>query len=147
MRRRMFSSVFAEDQFLEPHHPPWILGQICGRWRAIALSTPRLWCSLMLVSSSVESLPIASILSLVSAYIERSGQLPLKLALDAGWSQGQKVPLLDLLLSQSHRWGDVSISGVDEIQGFGGSILAALQSNTFALQSLRFQFCYITGQP
>ncbi|KAJ6539588.1 hypothetical protein B0H19DRAFT_1382236 [Mycena capillaripes] len=142
-----FSSIFAEDQFLEPRHPPWILGQICGRWRTIALCTPRLWCSLMIVSSSVESLPIASILSLVSTYIERSGQLPLKLALDAKWSQVQKVPLLDLLLRQSHRWGDVSISRVDVRQGFGRSILAALQNNTLALQNLRFHRCSLTGQP
>ncbi|KAJ6539589.1 hypothetical protein B0H19DRAFT_1179704, partial [Mycena capillaripes] len=46
-----FSSVFAEYQFLEPHHSPWILGQICSGWRAIALSTPKLWCFLPLVSS------------------------------------------------------------------------------------------------
>ncbi|KAJ7605341.1 hypothetical protein FB45DRAFT_699224, partial [Roridomyces roridus] len=24
-------------------HSPWILGHICSRWRAVALSTPSLW--------------------------------------------------------------------------------------------------------
>lgn len=148
-----FSST--EDQYFEPRRPPWILGQICGRWRAIALSTPGLWFTLMLASSSVESLrissilslQISSILSLVSTFLARSGQLPLKLTLDARWCRGTKVPLLDLLVSQSHRWGDVSISGVDERQGTGVSILAALQSNTLALQTVRFHLCHIPDGP
>ncbi|KAJ7780963.1 hypothetical protein B0H16DRAFT_1496688 [Mycena metata] len=26
---------------------PWLLSDVCGRWKAIALSTPELWCSLL----------------------------------------------------------------------------------------------------
>ncbi|KAJ7472774.1 hypothetical protein FB451DRAFT_1006778, partial [Mycena latifolia] len=26
--------------------PKWIVAQVCGRWRAVALSTPRLWTSI-----------------------------------------------------------------------------------------------------
>ncbi|KAF8195634.1 hypothetical protein K438DRAFT_1826272, partial [Mycena galopus ATCC 62051] len=45
--------------------PPWLLGHICHRCRFVALTTPRLWCSLVL--SRVDSLPISCILSIISA--------------------------------------------------------------------------------
>ncbi|KAF9012777.1 hypothetical protein BDZ89DRAFT_926724, partial [Hymenopellis radicata] len=28
---------------MHPGHPPWTLSRVCGRWRTISLSFPRLW--------------------------------------------------------------------------------------------------------
>ncbi|KAJ7605296.1 hypothetical protein FB45DRAFT_953414 [Roridomyces roridus] len=40
-------------------HSPWILGHICGRWRAIALSVPSLWSLIHVAGrTSVDPLPM-----------------------------------------------------------------------------------------
>ncbi|KAJ7797326.1 hypothetical protein B0H14DRAFT_59807 [Mycena olivaceomarginata] len=125
----LFASAFAKG-FLDPYDFPLRLGQICSRWRVVALSTPRLWYRV----ESLPKLPPDSILSLVSAYVERSRPLPLKLALEVGCNQG----LLDLLLGQSVRWGHISISMPESIRA-GPSIFATLQNSDFAhLHTLEF---------
>ncbi|KAJ7904768.1 hypothetical protein B0H14DRAFT_618644 [Mycena olivaceomarginata] len=148
----LYASVCADDIF-EPHDPPWLLGRICTRWRVLALSIPSLWCSLMIVASRVEILlPSSSLVPLISAYIERSAQLPLKLTLDPQWSRNIP-PLLDLFLSPliSKRWEDVALFGLIEGTALAHRkqyILPALESGDFAcLKTLRFERCHLMGKP
>ncbi|KAJ7704168.1 hypothetical protein B0H16DRAFT_1902148 [Mycena metata] len=56
---------------------PVLLCQICGHWREIALSTPRLWRAIKLVLRSGQGeLPL---LKSLATWLERSGQSPLAL--------------------------------------------------------------------
>ncbi|KAJ7780972.1 hypothetical protein B0H16DRAFT_603229 [Mycena metata] len=132
-------------------NPPWLLSQVCGRWRAVALSTPRLWCTLLPFANEINSrspLPV-SVLALASAHIERSNPLPVKLRVDSDWWFSSR-PLLDLLLSptQTARWGEVQILRAREDDAGSQSILAALRSATFTcLKTLRLEYCDFTGEP
>ncbi|KAF7352438.1 hypothetical protein MVEN_01208400 [Mycena venus] len=124
-----------------PDNPPWLFGQICCRWRAVALSTPELWCYLTPVVSILQHLPPSAILPVLSAYLERSGQLPLTLTVNGLWPQALIAPLL----SQSNRWGHVNISSLVLTKGRAGahqSILTTLaNSDLTCLQTLRLQTC------
>ncbi|KAJ7167474.1 hypothetical protein C8R46DRAFT_1269375 [Mycena filopes] len=119
---------------------PFLLGQICSRWRSIALDAPSLWTSIMLASPKpllrVALMPISSMLSVASTFIERSRQLPLELTIDARWSRSSECPVLDLLLSQSHRWELVQIYYLNSKRQY---LLTALRTGNFPrLKSLRF---------
>ncbi|KAJ7167479.1 hypothetical protein C8R46DRAFT_1093129 [Mycena filopes] len=120
---------------------PWLLGQICSRWRSIAVCMPHLWSSIMLFSNphfGLQFVRIQPILDSVRSLIARSGQLPLKLSLDARWSAEDRRALLDLLLPESDRWQDIHIHYLTS--GPRRRMLTMLlQPNTFAaLKTLRF---------
>ncbi|KAJ7038197.1 hypothetical protein C8F04DRAFT_371973 [Mycena alexandri] len=124
---------FGDEPVLDSENP-WLLSQICSRWRYIALHTPRLWSSLILASDtpSLLVLPIASVFD----FIERSGQLPLKLSIGTRWSRGSERPVLDLLFSQSHRWERLHIYWLNPKRRH---FLTAFQASSFAcLNSISF---------
>ncbi|KAJ7780974.1 hypothetical protein B0H16DRAFT_603231 [Mycena metata] len=141
------------DSEILSRNPSWLLSQVCGRWRAIALSTPRLWCSLLPFTNEIHGrrpFPVSSVLALASAHIERSKPLPLKLRVNPEWWFKDCHPLLNLLLlpSQTARWGEVRILHAREDDARSQSILAALKSNTFTcLKTLCLEVCDFTGEP
>ncbi|KIM41691.1 hypothetical protein M413DRAFT_444934 [Hebeloma cylindrosporum] len=59
---------------------PTILGQICSRWRAVAIDLPTLWSNIYIYN------PKRSQIRLVDVWLERSANKPLTLALDYNWS-------------------------------------------------------------
>ncbi|KAJ7461934.1 hypothetical protein FB451DRAFT_1496226 [Mycena latifolia] len=69
----------------EDRSPPWALGQVCVRWRAIALAEPTLWYSIN---------------------IQRAGRLPLDITFlgEEGSSETAIVDLLGVLAKHSARW-------------------------------------------
>ncbi|KAF7352534.1 F-box domain-containing protein [Mycena venus] len=120
---------------LAPDNPPWLLAHICSRWRAIIFSLPELWCSLKIPSGMAV---IPSTISLVSAYLERSRQLPLKLTLNAALPQR----LLDPLIGQLKRWETVFFHNLDDEAW--RTIFATLQSHSThfsCLNHLVFRSC------
>ncbi|KAJ7682515.1 hypothetical protein DFH06DRAFT_1161390 [Mycena polygramma] len=143
------STVVAEHMWIHPRHAPWVLGHICKRWRAIALSSPKNWCCLRSLFASGRPVP------LISAHIQRSGRLPLTVGLNAL----HRPPLFALLLGQSHRFEDVTIScamtqegvpahaqgnfGLTALQSaHSDSLLTALRSGDFAcVKRLHFSIC------
>ncbi|KAF7375523.1 F-box domain-containing protein [Mycena sanguinolenta] len=91
---------------------PWVLAQVCRRWRQIALSTPHLWQSLFFRDGEA---PI----ELLHLWLSRSGRLPLKLDL-ASVDPSRAASLMETSLLHCHRWQDVkfglpsgSFSGLD----------------------------------
>ncbi|KAF8888081.1 hypothetical protein BD779DRAFT_1440283, partial [Infundibulicybe gibba] len=68
---------------------PWIFGQVCGRWRDIALASPNLWTNVDIYlgsgshSLSDTTLPIEYFVRLVEMWLQRSGNLPLSIGLVA----------------------------------------------------------------
>ncbi|KIM37075.1 hypothetical protein M413DRAFT_31225 [Hebeloma cylindrosporum] len=60
----------------ESHCNPLFLGAICRRWRAIAWSAPRLWCS---IAINVNRGSHGDEVRLIRDWLSRSGQLPLSI--------------------------------------------------------------------
>ncbi|KAJ7472772.1 hypothetical protein FB451DRAFT_1469843 [Mycena latifolia] len=101
--------------------PKWIVAQVCGRWRAVALSTPRLWTNIKLLAAG--DMTEDSFVSLLSLQIERSGELPLSLQYRAPYtfSADARRSILDLLWSFAYRWQEVGLCLSDgDFQAFIG---------------------------
>ncbi|KAJ7262479.1 hypothetical protein C8J57DRAFT_1719386 [Mycena rebaudengoi] len=87
---------------------PTILGQICRKWRDIALDSPRLWKSMQwqLGTTSTSN----ALLHLLQTWLGRSGDLPLSICLEYGsteYPHAEPSLLPDFvraILSHSKRW-------------------------------------------
>ncbi|KIM37838.1 hypothetical protein M413DRAFT_448121 [Hebeloma cylindrosporum] len=82
---------------------PTILGQICSRWRAVAIDLPTLWSNIYIYN------PKRSQIRLVDVWLERSANKPLTLALDYNWSDEvcdlkAALNILRSLASHLERW-------------------------------------------
>ncbi|KAJ6545032.1 hypothetical protein DFH09DRAFT_1367649 [Mycena vulgaris] len=97
----------------------WVVAQVCGRWRAVALSTPSLWADIEVSSPSLGyrgSMSEKLLVSLLSLQIERSRQHPLSLRYLAAreFSPDTRRSILELFLSVAHRWLDVCLNLTNE---------------------------------
>ncbi|KAJ7796600.1 hypothetical protein B0H14DRAFT_3887487 [Mycena olivaceomarginata] len=72
---------------------PVLLGRICSSWRALSLTTPRLWASLHIVEpprerygspNTVVDEKVAQRLDTMKMWLGRSGQCPLSISLQSG---------------------------------------------------------------
>ncbi|KAJ7512657.1 hypothetical protein B0H11DRAFT_1842918 [Mycena galericulata] len=101
---------------LEQNRVPLLLSSICRTWRAIAVSSPHLWTSLILdlevqpPDSQVTSTRVA----LCQRWLSRSGDLPLHLYLRYNYVENtyssDRDPLLELFRRFSSRWRTLNIS-------------------------------------
>ncbi|KAF7376868.1 hypothetical protein MSAN_00104300 [Mycena sanguinolenta] len=107
---------------------PVLLGRVCSSWRAISLSTPRLWCSLHIVEPlwSMADPPglfeekVARRLEITHAWLGRSGQCPLSISLQSApedtSSPGSPTPLttsiqfMENLISFAQRWRHIQFT-------------------------------------
>ncbi|KAJ6588199.1 hypothetical protein B0H19DRAFT_1366871 [Mycena capillaripes] len=105
------SEIFVHFLPLYPKCPPPIgvlspnlLGQICRKWREIALTTPALWRAIFLRLRNLTRLPQK--LRLLEISLERSGSCPLSISLDIGI--GDQLPEIDPFIrsiaGHSARW-------------------------------------------
>ncbi|KAJ7511686.1 hypothetical protein B0H11DRAFT_1952612 [Mycena galericulata] len=76
---------------------PWNLSQVCGRWRAIALSQPSLWSNIAIENGRRSTYTRDAL----HAQLERSGPCLLTISLP---SKTSDVEALSLLVEHSSRW-------------------------------------------
>ncbi|KAJ7289078.1 hypothetical protein C8J57DRAFT_1706004 [Mycena rebaudengoi] len=91
--------------------PEWALSRVCSTWRAVALSTPRIWDKIVIPPRQAHrplELREASLLSLLSLQLTRSAEVPLTIDFDPpiGLKATTQIRMLHLLFSTSHRWKD-----------------------------------------
>ncbi|KAJ7130898.1 hypothetical protein C8R46DRAFT_1141413 [Mycena filopes] len=112
---------------------PMLLGRICGLWRAIALSTPRLWARLHLVDPygtyapdpTMSDAKAAQRFAAAEAWLGRSGDCPLTISLWSGSRGGlfehdpppdnaspppPTPPFLHALIPFAARWRHIDIT-------------------------------------
>ncbi|KAJ7045142.1 hypothetical protein C8F04DRAFT_525034 [Mycena alexandri] len=93
---------------------PWILGHICRRWRAVALTSPALWSSIVIqniYSSDDDSEPCS--IPMLKAQLTRSGSYPLEVVFEyeVDGQNGYVVEkALKALAKCSSRWKSLSIT-------------------------------------
>ncbi|KAJ7762516.1 hypothetical protein B0H16DRAFT_1529062 [Mycena metata] len=109
---------------------PVLLGRICSLWRAISLSTPRLWSKLHVVDpviwfhSPLLEKKLAQRLETTKTWLERSGQCPLSISLECSVHNLNQFPpedspssiipgamqILQALIPFSRRWQHIHFS-------------------------------------
>ncbi len=93
---------------------PLLVSSICSSWRELALATPKLWTtvSITLVGpGTMDPSATASATYVINAWLERSGNLPLKLYLAqlSNTDPALFQSILSAFYSHSSRWQDVSL--------------------------------------
>lgn len=104
-----FLCLYTGDS-LDILQPPWLLGHVCSRWRAIALSTPRLWFYLNLDLDTISDTRPKDAVSMVGTYLQRSRETLLSLFIRSSTGSANHHPIVDLLVACSHRWQFVQFS-------------------------------------
>ncbi|KAF8191395.1 hypothetical protein K438DRAFT_887475 [Mycena galopus ATCC 62051] len=88
------ATFFEKDYNVRPaiHRAPLIFGEVSRRWRAIALSTPRLWSSIFLDCRTEK---FRANTCLCDMWLKRSGSLPLSIRFFLGIHQSPKKSLIN----------------------------------------------------
>lgn len=92
---------------LDSHHLPWTLAQVSSRWRAIAISFPRLWATICitLTADDLARPEVCQRLQLhLGAQLHRSSSYALSIWLNFLCDIPASHPLLHILLPSSPRW-------------------------------------------
>ncbi|KAK7060815.1 hypothetical protein VNI00_000548 [Paramarasmius palmivorus] len=111
---QVFVECCDENELRQKFVPPaYAISRVCGRWRELALSTPRLWSSLMINFYNWKGQG-SRLASLTQEFIDRSRTMPLTLDLNFGdaWDAedvGHIVPALDGLKGHCTRWQSVEL--------------------------------------
>jgi hypothetical protein len=96
-----------------PNKPgPWLLGRVCSLWRDTSISLPTLWTNILVDGADIG--PHSA--DIVQTILTRTGSLPLQIAIVLEPFVEDDVPLdplhdtMECLVSQTHRWQDVSLN-------------------------------------
>ncbi|KAF7289634.1 F-box domain-containing protein [Mycena chlorophos] len=115
---------------------------VCRKWRRVALSYPLLWRKLRLQCTPQTCLPGFCFCEPRSwLHLDRSAAAPLQIAIDA-YSSATGKRLLDVLLSHSYRWADVSLNVTVDLyrELFMNRITAEIDLPILKRLSLRFMY-------
>ncbi|KAJ7704736.1 hypothetical protein B0H16DRAFT_1346551, partial [Mycena metata] len=117
----LLSAIFLEcsqtrsgaSSFCNPAVEPPVT-RVCRSWRAVILSTPRVWRCIEDVWCDLTT-PPAVLATLVLRRLERSAQVPLEIVFEPAsrFDEAQRISLINALLSATYRWQDVSLHLTD----------------------------------
>ncbi|KAJ6545049.1 hypothetical protein DFH09DRAFT_659087 [Mycena vulgaris] len=98
-------SVNASATFDPRRNEPWMIAQVCSRWRTVALTSPRLWRHFFLpYRQNIHD--DAYLMRALSLQLERASHAPLSIR----FSRGQLTfDVLDLFLTASAHWEAVTL--------------------------------------
>ncbi|KAJ7135511.1 hypothetical protein C8R46DRAFT_969832, partial [Mycena filopes] len=116
-----------QEQHLHTLTAPLVLTRVCGTWRAIALRTPELWCSVFFEHCNIPAPLLPSKVQMLEYWLARGAAHPLTMHLHYRQPCALLVPLLS---AQSTRWEDVDLF-------LHPSTLAAFSSAELQLPVLR----------
>ncbi|KAJ6518163.1 hypothetical protein C8R47DRAFT_1000053 [Mycena vitilis] len=142
--------------FVQSGGDPWVLGQICRRWRTIALDLPVIWSSIKidLPNSPTDFSPLHTglrpwhnTLARVATRLKRSAEAPLTIAFRAvrtqmGTALSHYVStLVESLVGHAERWEHVSLVIYPEQYPLFAPLQGRLSSlETLTLDSLTNEF-------
>ncbi|KAF9061625.1 hypothetical protein BDP27DRAFT_1234902, partial [Rhodocollybia butyracea] len=101
------------------HLPAMAVGSVCSRWRALALSSPSLWENLAVETHTAgwgDGENFKGFTDAVKLYLQRSGDLPLRLALTIyGFFISKAVPGLEHLTQHAYGWKTFKFRGIETL--------------------------------
>ncbi|KAK0221375.1 hypothetical protein IW262DRAFT_1459578 [Armillaria fumosa] len=124
-----------EHDSLNTKNAPWVLSQVCARWRHATLATAKLWsCISLAMDKYVNHMECIFRFGILLA---RTGTNPLMVCIDAD-ADFSRHPLLAMVLPTSSRWTDLSVTA---------PLLSFLPFNNIshALPLLQFLDIRVTG--
>ncbi|KAJ7178145.1 hypothetical protein C8R46DRAFT_1346376 [Mycena filopes] len=97
-----FLPVYPETPPIIGRSSPNVLGQICRKWREIALSTPALWRAISLPLE--QETRLAQKLRLLEISLDHSKSCPLSITVRGGDSEDYQGPFFRVIAAHSGRW-------------------------------------------
>ncbi|TDL22406.1 hypothetical protein BD410DRAFT_260085 [Rickenella mellea] len=126
-----------------PRRAPLMLGRICSRWRAISISTPGLW-STIVIGRHPASISVNNRKDLDAAivWVNRSGTRPLTFCINelGNPSEGYGSDLrqvLEFVVSQSRRWGKLLVTLPSQFMDM--LLVPLMEGNTPNLEDIQSQ--------
>ncbi|KAJ7451604.1 hypothetical protein FB451DRAFT_1283766 [Mycena latifolia] len=136
------ATIVSSEEFAIPasDHAPWILGHVCGRWRAAAISHHIMWSTISVRKNHPP--PI----HLLQRQLQLSGDLPLNVSFDQSESE-RCLKLFDALVACSSRWRQLSIKLLQDASPFLKA-LERVRGRLPLLHTLTLEGCATTtGNP
>ncbi|KAJ7191779.1 hypothetical protein GGX14DRAFT_380761, partial [Mycena pura] len=94
-----------------PKTGPLLVAQICRHWRAVALSFPALWASIVLeFHSSIAEPVINRRTALVGLWLSRASRSPLSITINASLPGRLPAGICSLIKSLSAQWGRLELT-------------------------------------
>ncbi|KAJ7583059.1 hypothetical protein C8J56DRAFT_240126 [Mycena floridula] len=126
---------------LNPSSTIWILPQISSYWRSIALSFPRMWSTVILITGNFDLNQLSEAIRMLGAQLYRSDNHQLSISITSRLDIRKSHPLLELLFSTSRRWKELSIHAtIESLESFSplrGSLPAMTTLHVWAKNNNR----------
>ncbi|KAK6975110.1 hypothetical protein R3P38DRAFT_560359 [Favolaschia claudopus] len=119
-------------------HPPWKLGHICRRWRAVAVDYPSLWSTITVYfpTSTLKAQPASS--QAIATQLSRTRETPFDVALDCDNADCITDPdvgkSITMICSHSHRWRSLEVHANAKLADILFRRMADIQDTRYRIQ-------------